>query len=36
LAITTEKRHLFVGFFIFVGADIDISNYVCRFLNRRM
>jgi hypothetical protein len=33
---TTEKRHSFVGFFIFVGADVDISNYVHRFLNRRM
>jgi hypothetical protein len=28
-----RKRHLFVSFFIFVGADVDISNYVRRFLN---
>jgi hypothetical protein len=26
-----RKRHSFIGFFIFVGADVDISNYVRRF-----
>jgi hypothetical protein len=31
--ITTEKRHSFISFFIFVGSDVDISNYVHRLLN---
>jgi hypothetical protein len=31
-----RKRHSFISFFIFVGADVDISNYVRRFLNQRL
>jgi hypothetical protein len=30
---TTEKRHSFIGLFIFVGADVDISNYIRRVAN---
>jgi hypothetical protein len=33
---TIGKMHSFVGFFMFVGADDHISNYVHRFKNRRM
>jgi hypothetical protein len=35
LANTAGKRHSFVSFFMFVGADVHILNYVRQFKNRR-
>jgi hypothetical protein len=31
---TTGKKHSFIDFFMFVGADVHISNYVHRFKNQ--
>jgi hypothetical protein len=28
---TTRKKHSFIGFFMFIGADVHILNYVRRF-----